>query len=109
MNRTDELHPVELLILAAVLVAWAVVTIARTVLVPLVTLVLTIVSPSAAPPPPEAAEPAPAAPWLPPTLPNLEPLPVTTLRRLARAEGLPACLSRSGRRADLLLALAMAH
>ena len=38
--------------------------------------------------------------------PDLAALPVRELRRLARAAGLPRELSRSGRRADLLAALA---
>jgi hypothetical protein len=101
MNK--QLHPVEVLLVAAVLVGWSVLTIARLLLVPLVALVLTRPTPAAAP------APAPVAPWVPPTLPPLEALPVATLRRLARAEGLPACLGRSGRRGDLLAALSMAY
>ena len=59
-------------------------------------------APAALPPGPVPATPAPPAPVAP-----LEALPVAQLRRLARAAGLPQ-LGRSGRRADLLEALAVA-
>ncbi|MCP9821011.1 hypothetical protein KBZ18_16145 [Synechococcus sp. Cruz-9H2] len=122
-NRIEDLHPVELLMLAVLLVAEALVLIA----VPLIALVLTLTSwrgsatspPTTAPAVPVVAPVAPAAvpvtapapptteqPWLPPIWQELERLTVAELRRLARAEGLPRSLSRAGRRAELLPALA---
>lgn len=110
MNRT-ELHPVELLVLAGIALAWAIATAARLLLVPLLALVaLTPRRPAPPPAAPVAAAPAPAMHPLAllsePTLAALQPLTVTDLRRRARAAGLPRCLSRSGRRDALLQALA---
>lgn len=134
MNNQTELHPVELLILAVLLVVEAL----AVVLVPLAALVLTlasygrpwpprrgsatspsttapavtVVAPTApaavvatAPAPPAVQQPQPA-PWTPPVLEVLERCTVTELRRLARAQGLPRSLSRAGRRAELVPALA---
>lgn len=108
MNRT-ELHPVEALILAVVMTAWAVLTIARTVMVPVVALLITLASgrPDAAAT--SSTPPRPTPPWVPPTLPGLEAHTAVELRRMARASGLPRALCRSGRKADLLLALAVAY
>lgn len=122
MKNTD---PVELLLVALVAIAWVALTAIRLLLVPVVALVITLLRYRGAPrqrsaaalaktpllasaPEPEAPTAAPAPPWCPPTVEPLEALPVAALRRLARDAGLPRCLSRSGRRDDLLLALAMA-
>jgi hypothetical protein len=61
MNK--QLHPVEVLLVAAVLVGWSVLTIARLLLVPLVALVLTLTRPmpAAALPPASVRPPAPAS------------------------------------------------
>lgn len=56
-----------------------------------------------APAPPAFEQPQP---WVPPIWQALERCTVVELRRLARAEGLPRSLSRAGRRAELLPALA---
>jgi hypothetical protein len=110
MNRND-LHPVEVLLVAAVLVVWAVVTIARTVLVPIVALVLTVAGlPGPCRTVPTATVPAPPQAHPLQTLAtaagaHLAPLPVRELRRLARSAGLPRTLAHRGRRAALLEAL----
>lgn len=126
MNRDP--HPVELAAVAVLALAWAVWQIARLLLVPAAALLLVLAGwrparpgASEAPPAPIAASEA-AAP-LPPAAavvlacapepvaiaaPPLERLTVAELRRLARAAGLPRSLSRSGRRAQLLEALAAA-
>lgn len=124
----NESHPVELLVLAFLALAWALMTVARTLLVPALALLLTLAgwrpaapqpepvapAPSEAPPAPIAASEAPAVvltcapePVAIPA-PPLERLTVAQLRRLARAAGLPRTLTRSGRRAQLLEALAAA-
>lgn len=125
MMNNNELHPVEMLLIAGLAVVEAVVVLA----VALLGLVMAVaqwkpaaVEHSAPTPLPamplEPAAPAvePAAP-LPPAVPllaavagdaadHLAPLNVTQLRRLARAAGLPPSLTRNGRRDALLLALA---
>lgn len=102
------------MIALALLTGWAVLTIARALLVPLVALVLTLLgwrpAPSAPPAlPPEALtaapDPLPLAPA--PVAPELVGLTVAELRKLARASGLKT-LGRTGRRRDLLEALAPA-
>jgi hypothetical protein len=97
-------------ILAVWLTVSAAALLLRLVLVPAVALVLTILrsGDERSPVRVMTTEPLevspPAPPWLPP-LPELDRLPVSELRRRARAAGLPRSLSRSGRRADLLPAL----
>jgi hypothetical protein len=106
MNNSKELHPVEMLILGMMLLIES----AAVVLVMMIALMMALANycrpwpPSPTPMPAPAAEPV--APWLPPILQELEPLTVAELRRLARAAGLPRSLSRSGRRAELLPAVA---
>ena len=81
---------------------WSVVTIARGLLVPLLALLLTVAGWRPSPPP----APAPAALLVAPAVPSpLVELKVVELRRLARLQGLKT-LARSGRKADLLAALA---
>lgn len=107
MNRLDDLHPVELLLLAGALLIAATATVARLLIVPLLALALVACGwrPAPAPRPlqEQHLQEAPAAPA--PRL-ALEAMPVAALRRLARERGLARSLTRSGRRADLLLALA---
>ena len=94
-------HPIELAAVAALLTLQAI----RVLAVALAALVLTLTGyrPSKAP----GAAPAPIAPPAPrrPAAGPLTALPVRELRHLARAAGHRA-LARSGRRAELLLALA---
>ncbi|MEB3275673.1 MAG: hypothetical protein VKM92_01790, partial [Cyanobacteriota bacterium] len=106
-----EAHPVEL----AVIVALAVVEAITVLLVALLAVVLTLADrrPTAPEPAPGPAEPAPAAPLQHPLalvaealVAELEGHTVAQLRTMARQAGLPRVLSRSGRRADLLQALA---
>jgi len=102
MNRT---HPIE----AAAVGSVALVRLARAVLVPCVALVLTVAgwqpSGTAAAAPMALAAPAPVArDWAGRPLDSLT---VRELRLQARAAGHRA-LARSGRRADLLAALALA-
>ncbi len=137
MTRPDP-HPVELMALAALLLAEALLTVLRLLVVPAVAALLVLAgwrpgpraaAPQAQPvgaasaeplPAADAAEPAGPAEPLPqaPAVamacapepvglepPPLERLTVAQLRRLARVAGLPRSLTRSGRRADLLLAL----
>jgi hypothetical protein len=90
-----------LLIGLCLAVCWAMLTIARVLLVPLLALPLTLAG--WRPPLPAPAQTALlVAPAVPSTLAHLR---VVELRRLARAQGLKA-LARSGRKADLLMALA---
>jgi hypothetical protein len=101
---TRSTHPID----AAAIGAVGLVRLARAVLVPCAALVLTVAGyrPSAAAP---AAQPAPAVvarDWAGRIVP-LDYLTVRELRLLARAAGHRA-LARSGRRADLLAALALA-
>lgn len=121
MNRDS--YPLELAAVAVLALAWAVWQIARLLLVPAVAALLVLAgwrparpAASEAPPAPIAAsEPLPQAVVLACapepaaiTAPPLEGLNVAQLRHLARAAGLPRSLSRSGRRAQLLEALAAA-
>jgi len=123
-------HPVELLLVTALALGGALWTVARLLLVPAAALLLAALGWRPAPHQPEpvapapiaspevaapAAEPRPRAPALllacapvPVAIaqPPLDRLPVAELRRLARAAGLPSVLSHSGRRAQLLEALA---
>lgn len=118
-NEPDAL---ELAALAVMATGWALWTLARLLLVPAVALLLTLAGWR---PAPRAAAPQPVAPPAPlpqrPAVvlacaaapvaiaaPPLEGLTVAQLRKLARAAGLPRALSHSGRRADLLAALAPA-
>ena len=103
MNRT-ELHPVDALLLVALAVLWAVAVLARAVVVPLVALLLTLAQWRPAAPPPAPLE-HPLAMVAAGLAEGLAGVPVRELRRRARAAGLPRQLSRSGRRADLLVAL----
>ena len=133
-----ELSAVELLLLAGMALAWAVLTVVRLLLVPALALLLSLccrastdgITPAltAAPEPIDAPQPA-AAPvtaislvpalTAPAALPlaqlaeqaaaTLQPLTVAQLRTQARAAGLPRTLSRTGRRAALLEALSWAE
>jgi hypothetical protein len=135
----NELHPVELLLLAGMALLWALWTVARLVLVPALALLLSLccrastdgtapaltATPEApAPEPLEApaapvtdgtatAPKAPAAPALAQlaeqAAATLQPLTVAQLRAQARAAGLPRTLTRTGRRAALLEALSWAE
>lgn len=131
MTRTDA-HPIELAALAVLALGWALMTVARLLLVPALALLLVALgwrpAPRPAAPQPQPVAPAPiASPEAPTPLPQapafalacapepvgiaappLDRLTVAELRRLARAVGLPRTLSRSGRRAQLLEALAAA-
>ena len=90
-----------LLIGLCLAMVWALIAIIRGLLVPLLALVLTLAGLRPCPP-----SPAPAIPVVAPAMPSdLGDLKVAELRRLARAQGLKA-LARSGRKADLLVALA---
>lgn len=105
MNRS-ELHPVDALVLAAVVTLEAV----AVLVVALVALVLAVArwrpaapaAAAAAPPP----TPHPLSVVAEPVVEALQPLTVMELRRRARAAGLPRTLSRAGRRDALLYALA---
>jgi hypothetical protein len=98
----------DVVIVAALLTGWALLTIARAVLVPALALLLTVAGWRPAPScPPTLPPDAPAPDPLMPVAPDLGGLPVAELRRLARASGLKQ-LARTGRRAELLVALAPA-
>jgi hypothetical protein len=102
---TRHLHPIEALILTALALLWAV----RELLVALVAMAMLLTGwrPAAAPVALQQPSPPPRArPWLPPVWAALEALPVAELRRIARTLHLPRTLTRNGRRADLLPALA---
>ncbi len=101
-------------VLLLLFIGWLALEAAATVLITLVALVITLAGPRrpAAPQPP-LEQPLPllpvvitAAQPLAPAAPSLKALPVAQLRRMAREAGLPRQLSHSGRKADLLLALA---
>lgn len=112
----NDLHPVELLVLAGLAVGWAAWQITRLLLVPALALLLVLAgwrpAVAAAPEAPRLEEAVAAAPLVlacraEPTAiaaPPLAALRVVELRALARAAGL-ADLGRRGRRADLLAAL----
>lgn len=113
----NEAHPIELAALAVLALGWALMTVARLLLVPALALLLVALGWRPAAPQPEPIAPLPQAPALalacapePVAIaaPPLERLTVAELRRLARVAGLPRTLSRSGRRAQLLEALAAA-
>lgn len=101
-----DLHPIEALLLIGLLLAAAVLTVLRLLALPALALTLALLQPRrrAVPVPPVALPCAPPPAAVP--MPPLEALTVADLRRLARAAGLPRCLSHRGRRADLLAALA---
>lgn len=116
--------PVLLALLAMIATGWALWTLARLLLLAAAALLVLLGWRPA--PRPAAPQPQPVAPaavveaspaliaaseaptLLPPSPAPLERLRVVELRALARAAGLPRTLSRSGRRADLLEALAAA-
>lgn len=128
----NELHPVELLLLAGLALLWALWTVARVLLVPALALLLTLAGwrPTAAaaavtagteraataPQPPFTAStqtgltavqtPVTLADLAQQAAATLQPLTVAQLRQQARAAGLPRALTRSGRRDALLSALA---
>jgi hypothetical protein len=112
MKHTD--HGALALVAAAVLLEALAITL-RPVLAHTLALLLTIAGwrpASPSPPPRKQGTALPAAPAEPAIAtaahrPQLEALPVRELRQLARAAGHRA-LARSGRRADLLAALALA-
>lgn len=54
-------HPVEVVILCAVALLWAIATITRTLLIPCLAVLLTLVRHRSAPTPPAAPQPAPVA------------------------------------------------
>jgi hypothetical protein len=104
MNNTTatatDPHPIELFLLAVLITAAAVFELAAA---------LAALHRRRRPALPPARSPLAALPPAPQPQPQPEPLaalPVRELRRIARAAGLPRCLSHSGRRADLLAALA---
>jgi hypothetical protein len=101
-NLHNDLHPVEALLLVALVVAQAVVELA----VALVALTTRTASAPAAPPSPPAPTVHPLQPVAESVIEDLAPLTVAQLRRRARDAGLPRCLSRGGRRDALLEALA---
>jgi len=104
MNRTEELHPVDALLLIALVVIEAVIVLAAA----------GVALAGALLPQPPRPQPAPPAP-LPAVHPlatiaadveqALAPATVAQLRRQARATGLPRPLAHRGRRADLIAAL----
>ncbi|MEY3962881.1 MAG: hypothetical protein RLZZ106_136 [Cyanobacteriota bacterium] len=115
MNRT-EMHPVELALVAGLVVLEA----AITLLVALAALLLTLARWRPAAPAPTPAQASPAAPVEPIAaspavalhhplvelaLEALQPLTVAQLRSRARAAGLPRNITRTGRRAELVEAL----
>ena len=103
MNRTT-LHPIEVLALAAMALAWAVLTLARLVLVPVVALVLVLAGwrnvPPAPQPPATTPPPAPAEHPLARLAEQLEALPAATLRTLAGTR------SKRHRKAELIAMVA---
>ena len=98
-------------VLLSIAAGWLAAEALASLLIAAAALVLTLAGwrPSSAPPCPPLpiTTPPPAPEALPPTPAPLERLRVVELRALARAAGLPQ-LGRSGRRADLLEALAAA-
>lgn len=58
MNTNNELHPVELLLIAGLALLWAITTVVRLLLVPLVGLIVALLLPRRRP----APQPAPVAP-----------------------------------------------
>lgn len=98
MNNNTEPHPIELLLLALWLAAEALAALIAELIAPPPTAPPALALP-AAPPRPLALPPSPEP------APPLAALTVGELRHLARSAGLRS-LARSGRRADLLEALA---
>jgi hypothetical protein len=105
MNK--ELHPIEVLLLVALAAGWAVLTLARAVLVPLVVLVATLAgwrlaatAPTQAPMVQPHRRPAPAHHPLALMAAELEALPVTALRQLAGVR------SKRNRKIDLVAMVA---
>jgi len=98
----------DVVIVATLALGWALATIARSLLLPLVALVLTLAGWKPAPAMPAAVtvEHTPKAPTAPPAA-RLAGLKVAELRTMARVAGLPK-LARHGRKAELLVALALA-
>jgi hypothetical protein len=97
----QELHPIEALLLVALVAGWAVFTLARALVVPLVALVITLAGwrPPATAEPPMAksqSRPAPAHHPLALVAAELEALPVTAIRQLAGVR------SKRTRKADLI-------
>lgn len=96
----------------AVVAAWITAEALLTLLVGTIALVMLVAElPTRAPAPAPATPPIapalhPIAALAEPVLANLEPCTVSTLRRQARAAGLPRSLTRSGTRTALLQALA---
>jgi hypothetical protein len=102
MNRTT-LHPIEVLLLAAMALAWAVLTLARLVLVPLAAMVLVMAGWRPASPQPPTTAPPPPAPAEHPLArlaSGLEALPAATLRSLAGTR------SKRYRKAELIAMVA---
>ena len=93
-------------VLLFIAVAWLATEALAVLLLAALALVLTIAGWRPTPAPVIARAPAPPPPALPSPMPRLELLRVVELRRLARAAGLPR-LARSGRRVELLQALAV--
>lgn len=108
--NTQSPHPVELLLLAVVAVAWAAWTLARAVMVPAVALLLAATRrTSPAPAPVPAAAPVavhPLAALADGVADTLTGATVAELRRRARSAGLPRAVTRNGRKAQLIEALA---
>jgi hypothetical protein len=106
MNKPEP-HPLELLLLALLVMLEALAVLAVAVLALLLTLASwkpAAAAPAAPPPPAPAVHPLAVVATT--AAEALEPLTVAQLRRRARGAGLPRCLSRAGRRAALLEALA---
>ena len=109
MNNKD-LHPIEVLLLVALAAGWAVVTLARAVLVPLVALGLALAGWRPAATATTATAPAPMVQMHQPPAPALHPLalvaaeleqlPVTALRQLAGVR------SKRARKIDLVAMVA---
>lgn len=89
MNR--DLDPIEAAVLAAMALAWAVLTALRLVLVPAIALVVVLVTPRRCP----APEPAPMAPEPPAVAAEPVLMPVTLAAIAAGLEALPAAELRA--------------
>jgi len=102
-NLHNDLHPIEVMLLAALVIIEAVVELA----VAVVALTTSRTAPAPVAPAP-APQPTvhPLQPVAESVIEALAPLTVAQLRRRARDAGLPRCLSRGGRRDALLEALA---
>ena len=101
-------------VLLLLFVGWLALEAAAVIAVALIALLITLFGPrrpaASQQPLEQASAPLPVVitPALPPapSAPSLEALPVARLRAMAREAGLPRQLSHSGRKADLLIALA---